>query len=127
MFGEDGRNRAGPGVDPSVAEVTVLESAPLEGTKPVHFRGTWTDNPSENATVSWSTAKPAEKYLIKYRVQENVAVPNSCASSNTTRKVPSSTRRVLNRGIQPVPGCGLVAGVCGPLWLRSDGSVHESL
>ncbi len=57
------------GVETPDAPVAVRESAKLEGVNPVHFRVTWTDSPSENATISWSTAKPAKKALLKYRVK----------------------------------------------------------
>lgn len=46
---------------------TVRADAPLEGTKPAHWRVIWTSDPSKNATISWSTAKPATKFVIRYR------------------------------------------------------------
>lgn len=45
------------------------EQAELKRTVPAHFRVTWTADPSEKATISWSTAKRARKHFIRYRVK----------------------------------------------------------
>jgi hypothetical protein len=48
---------------------TAWADSPLEGTKPAHARVTWTSDPARSATISWSTAKPANQYLVRYRVR----------------------------------------------------------
>ncbi len=45
------------------------KEAELKGTQPAHFRVTWTADPSQQATISWSTAKQASKGLLRYRVK----------------------------------------------------------
>ena len=52
-----------------LVETGRTEQVELKGTVPVHFRVTWTADPSKNATISWSTAKPAQKSLLRYRVK----------------------------------------------------------
>ena len=47
------------------------EEAELKGTQPAHFRVVWTEDPSERATISWSTVKPAGKHFIRYRVKDS--------------------------------------------------------
>ncbi len=48
---------------------SVHADAPLEGTKPAHWRVIWTSDPAHNAIISWSTVKPATKYVIRYRTR----------------------------------------------------------
>ncbi len=47
----------------------ILAGSPLEGSKPAHWRVTWTTDPSQTAVISWSTAKAAKKSSLRYRVK----------------------------------------------------------
>ena len=52
-----------------LVETSWAQQVELKGTVPAHFRVTWTADPSEKATISWSTAKQADKHFIRYRVK----------------------------------------------------------
>ena len=52
-----------------VVPISLADEAELKGTLPAHYRVTWTEDPSERATISWSTLKPADKHFIRYRVK----------------------------------------------------------
>ena len=54
----------------------------LEGTRPAHFRVIWTENPSQQATISWSTAKPADKFFIRYRAKTSSEKPATLAAKD---------------------------------------------
>ncbi len=45
---------------------TLVADAPLEGTKPAQWRVVWTSDPAHQATIVWSTARPAGKYVVEY-------------------------------------------------------------
>ncbi|TWU22253.1 Calcineurin-like phosphoesterase [Novipirellula galeiformis] len=47
----------------------VAADAPLEGTKPAHWRVTWNSDPATSATISWSTAESGSQHTLRYRVK----------------------------------------------------------
>lgn len=45
----------------------------IEGVIPVQCRVVWTSDPARNAIISWSTAKAAKKYFVRYRMKDSEA------------------------------------------------------
>ncbi|MDG1874899.1 MAG: metallophosphoesterase family protein [Mariniblastus sp.] len=42
---------------------------PIESTKPVHIRVTWTNAPANNATISWSSTAEATSHVVRFRAK----------------------------------------------------------
>jgi hypothetical protein len=59
---------------------TAIAEAPLKGVKPAHWRVTWTSDPAHEATISWSTAKAAKKYIVRYREKGSQAKHSTVAA-----------------------------------------------